>query len=312
LCFTKDVLQHLSLLFVFSLKLKFIMKKDIVDPILKAIKIFPENIFFLITGTIILTLPMIATIGQFLNTGYFQKTVPILLLYWPGSDFKIRIQIVIWFFMGLIFISYLAGIAYMFNKRTLGKVILITISAFICSGMLRAFLTWIFGWHESPLPDLTGKADSAILSQWHNPIWEEIVFRGIPLLILLAVEKYITKKRTNLGILIYCIVPSVVFGFYHIPGHGMIRFFDTILLGIVFSWLALRYTFFAPVVMHYVADAMIVLSLIKIPTVQSSEVEWLLQYGNSLNSFFFLLTFFLLISIPVLLIYYYRKIELRP
>jgi hypothetical protein len=161
--------------------------------------------------------------------------------------------------------------------------------------------------HESPFPDLTGKANASILSQWHNPIWEELVFRGIPLLILLWVEKTFTKKRTTAGVLIYIIVPAVIFGLYHIPGHGLIRFFDTLILGAGFSWMALKFTFFAPVVMHYIADAMIVLNLSKIPTIQPPEVEWLLHYGPSLNTFSFMMILILFVLIPVLLIYYYNK-----
>jgi hypothetical protein len=286
-----------------------IMKKLIPQWLTKAFDLIPQNILILIAGTTILILPMIATIGQFLNTGYFQKATPILLVFWPGSDFKITIQMFVWLFMGLVFISYIAGIAYMFYKRTLGKVILITISFFIFSGLLRSLLTAAFGLHESPMPDLTGKANSALLSQWHNPIWEEIVFRGIPLIILLAVEKYITKKRTTTGILIYCILPAIAFGFYHIPGHGLIRFFDTLILGAGFSWLAIRYTFFAPVVMHYIADAMIVFSLGKIPTIQPAEIEWLTKYGPTLNTFSFFAALTLIFVIPALMIY--NTIKLR-
>jgi hypothetical protein len=285
------------------------MEKSLFKTLSKSLNLFPENILFLLIGTTILIIPMVATIGQFLSTSYFQKTVPILLLFWPGSDFTIKIQMLVWIFMGLVFISYLTGIAYMFHNRSLGKVILLTILAFMCSGLLRATLTRIFGWQESAMPDLAGKANAAILSQWHNPIWEEVVFRGGPLLILLSVEKYITKKRTIIGIVLYFLVPAVVFGFYHIPGHGIIRFFDTLLLGTVFSWLALRYTFFAPMVMHYIADAMIVMNLNKIPSVQPSEVKWLIEYGSSLNSFYSLFILLLVIMIPVLTAYYFMKIR---
>jgi hypothetical protein len=286
-----------------------VMKPNRIDLLSKTMSSFPENNLFLLIGTIILVIPMIATTGQFLNTGYFQKVTPILLLFWPGSDFKITVQMFVWLFMGLVFISYITGIVYMFQKRTLGKVIIITILLFICSGIIRTLLTRIFGLHESPLPDLTGRADASILSQWHNPIWEELVFRGIPLLILLGVEKYITRKRTTAGVLIYILIPAVVFGFYHIPGHGLIRFFDTLILGAGFSWLALKYTFFAPVVMHYIADAMIVLNLNKIPTIQPSEVGWLVHFGPSLNSFSFMLVLILIVLMPVLMIFYYYKIK---
>ena len=276
----------------------------------KTLDLFPRNIILMSVVTFMLIIPLIATTGQFISAGYFQKTVPVMLLYWPGSDFTLSIKTIVWIFMGMVFLSYLAGITYMFYRRTLGKVILLTIIAFICANLLKTILTSIFGWQESALPDLTGKADSLILAQWHNPIWEEIVFRGMPLLILLAVEKYITKKRTTSGILMYLIIPSIACGLYHIPGHGMIRFFDTVLLGVFFGWLALHYTFFAPVVMHYVSDAMIVFNLDKIPSIQPSEIQWLIQYGKSLGSFFWLSAMLLVFLVPVLIIYTRRKLKL--
>lgn len=283
------------------------MKTTRFELLSKLIKSFTENNLFLLTGAIILLFPLIGTVGQFLNTSYFGKSVPILILFWPGSDINVKIPVFVWLFMGLVFISYLAGIVYMLKKRTLGKVIFITILFFIFSIILRNILTHSFGLQESPMPDLTGKANASILAQWHNPIWEEIVFRGIPLLILLGVEKFITKKRTTTGVLLYMIIPAVIFGLYHVPGHGLIRLFDTLILGAGFSWLALKYTFFAPMVMHCIADAMIVLNLTKIPTIQPSEVAWLANYGPTLNTFSSMLVLFLIILIPVLLIFYFLK-----
>jgi hypothetical protein len=218
-------------------------------------------------------------------------------------------QIFAWLIMGLIFASYVAGIYYMLKKGTLGKVMLITISLFICATLLQTFLKVTFGLKESSLPDLAGKANSTILALWHNPIWEEIFFRGIPLLILLGVEKYITKKRTLTGVILYCLVPSVICGFYHIPGHGLIRFFDTLIISAGFAWMALRYTFFAPVVMHYIADAMMVMSLNKISSIQPSEVGWIIKYGPSLNTFSSMLVLVFIVLIPVLIIVYYSRFK---
>jgi len=283
------------------------MKKSITESLSKATNHFPENILFLSICTIILILPMIATIGQFSNTGFFLKSAPLLIFYWPGSDFEIKIPVLVWVSMSLIFISYLWGIVYMLKNRTLGKVTLIVIIVFILANIIRAILASAFGWHESPLPNLAGKANAIIVSLWHNPIWEEIVFRGIPLLILILVEKYVTKRRTLSGVLIYCIVPSIICGIYHIPGHGIIRFFDTLLIGSAFAWLALKYTFFAPVVMHYIADAMQVLSLNKLPTIQPSEVEWIIQYGRTLNTFSLLFVLLLFALVPILILYYFIR-----
>jgi hypothetical protein len=283
------------------------MKKILTGSLIRTIDLFPQNIILLTVGTLMLILPVIATTGQFISANYFQKSIPVMLLYWPGSDFTLSITMIVWVFMGMVFLSYLAGIIYMLDKRTLVKVIILTILAFICTNLLKLILISVTGWQEKSLPDMAGKADSVLLAQWHNPIWEEIVFRGIPLLILLAIEKYITKNRTITGMLIYLIIPSVACGLYHIPGHGLIRFFDSTLLGIFFAWLALRYTFFAPVVMHYIADALIVFNLDKITSIHSSEIYWLVQYGRSIGSFFWLLTMLLVALIPVLIIYTYRK-----
>jgi hypothetical protein len=98
-----------------------------------------------------------------------------------------------------------------------------------------------------------------------------------------------------------------VCGIYHIPGHGWIRFFDTLIISAGFSLMALKFSFFAPVVMHYIADAMLVMSLDKIKSIQPSEVEWIIQYGKTLNSFFSLSMLLLLILIPALMLFYYRK-----
>jgi hypothetical protein len=106
-------------------------------------------------------------------------------------------------------------------------------------------------------------------------------------------------------VLIYCIAPSIICGIYHIPGHGIIRFFDTLIIGSAFAWLALKYTFFAPVIMHYIADAMLVLSLNKLPAIQPVEVEWIIQYGRTLNTFSFLFVLLLFALIPVLIFYYF-------
>jgi hypothetical protein len=186
-------------------------------------------------------------------------------------------------------------------------VILFTILIFIGATLIQKGLSAVFGMTEKGLPDLAGKANAAILGLWHNPIWEEIIFRGIPLLILLAVEKYLTRKRTLTGVLIYCIVPSIACGIYHIPGHGLIRFFDTLFIGAGFSLMALRYSFFAPVVMHYIADAMLVMNIDKIKSIQPSEVEWIIQYGSSLNTFSSLFLLLLIILVPALMLFYYLR-----
>lgn len=283
------------------------MRKDLTESIFKSLDTFPKNMVFLATGTLFLLIPMFATLGQFLDSGFFSREVPVLLLYWPGTDFEVKINVYVWLIMGLMLGSYLAGIAYLFHKRTMGKVILITIGIFIISMLIRSVLSGLFGLQENELPDMKGKANSLILSQWHNPIWEELVFRGIPLLLLLGAEKYITGGRTRTGVLLYYIVPAIFLALYHIPGHGLIRFFDTLVISLGFSWLALRYSFFAAVVMHYIADAMIVLSLSKITSIEPSEIPWILHYGPTLNTFSSMLMLAFIMLTPILFVSGYLR-----
>jgi len=69
----------------------------------------------------------------------------------------------------------------------------------------------------------------------------------------------------------------------------------------------LKCTFLDPVVMHYIADALLVLSLNKLPDIQPGEVEWIIQYGRTLNTFSFLFVLLLFALIPVLIFYYFIK-----
>jgi membrane protease YdiL (CAAX protease family) len=133
--------------------------------------------------------------------------------------------------------------------------------------------------------DLSGKANRLILSQWHNPIWEEVVFRGIPLLCLAFLVKKSPRAR-RVGTWCYFLVPSLVFAAYHVPGHGYSRIADTFVLSLIFAWLALRYGFCAVMVLHYIFDAVIVLSLGKLKNIRTDEVRWLADHFGILNSMF--------------------------
>jgi hypothetical protein len=285
------------------------MLKKISDQIFTALRMVTGNYFIMLIWVAILFLPAVATAGQYYSTDYFKHASPILLLYWPGSSIELKVSLTTWIFMSIIFLSYMTGIFLLLKRRTLGKVVLITVAIFIIAGILKAFLGTAFGWKEAPMPDLSGRVNQAILSLWHNPAWEEVVFRGIPLLLLLASEKFFSGRRTRTGVIIYIIIPSVFCGLYHIYGHGIIRFFDTVLIASGFAWMALRYTFLAPLTMHYVADSMMVSSINKIPSVRPEEVKWITEYGNTINSVSTLLTLIVMIILAGMTIYYYRKIH---
>jgi hypothetical protein len=162
---------------------------------------------------------------------------------------------------------------------------------------------WQRGWRELQVVremDLTGKANRAIFSFWHNPVWEEVVFRGIPLTLLVLVRRRI-PRAARVALWAYYLVPSVAFAEYHVPGHGPSRIVDTFILSLVFEWMALRYTFFAPLVLHYIFDAFMVLSIGRMPNIPRNEVVWLADHFTALNSTWSIAMLLWLVAIPVVL-----------
>lgn len=148
-----------------------------------------------------------------------------------------------------------------------------------------------------------------ILSLWHNPVWEEIVFTGIPLIVLNLIKNRTSEKIYKIGIVVYFVIPSIAMAMYHIPNHGLSRIPDTLISHSVSSWLALRYSFFAPLVLHYVEDAFMVLSIDKVKGVPLNEVSWIVQNSSILNAIFAVSVISLLALIPILSIWYLRRGE---
>lgn len=112
------------------------------------------------------------------------------------------------------------------------------------------------------------KINGAIFSWWCNPLWEEIVFRGIPLIILWCVKKKLSANGYKYAKILYILLPSIAFVAYHIPNHGTSRIVDIFITGCIFSYLALKYSFLAPLVLHYMFDANDILYLSNISYIQ--------------------------------------------
>ncbi len=206
--------------------------------------------------------------------------------------------------MGAMLVSYLAGIGWMLRKRTLSVVVLWSICALVVANLAASGLNSLTGWRELQVissMDLAGKANRAIFSLWHNPAWEELVFRGAPLLLLLLVRKNI-PRAAGWALWGFYLVPSAVFAAYHVPGHGPSRLVDTFVLSLAFAWMTLRFTFFAPLVMHYIFDALMTLSLGKMPNIPRTEVAWLADHQTVLNSTWTLTLLAWLMMIPVMFI----------
>jgi hypothetical protein len=235
-----------------------------------------------------LVLPLAATVGQFWTSGFFRQTAPFTVLFWPGIQWHWSIPLNATLIVAFFAMTYLSGIAWLFRQRTLAKVALAGVGALIAAQLLGAAVNYLTGWRELQQlgsMELAGQANRLILAQWHNPIWEEVVFRGIPLVCLaLAVKKW--PRAKTVATWCYFLVPSLIFAAYHVPGHGYSRIADTFFLSLIFAWLALRYGFSSVVVLHYVYDAMSVLSLGKLKSIPTAEVQWLADHFTLLNSSF--------------------------
>ena len=248
--------------------------------------------------------PAFTTAGQYWATGFWSQSAKVALLFWPGQTWNWGVKLPVWLGMGAMLASYLVGVAWMVRRRTFGLVVLTALGAIIVANLAGAGVNRLTGWRELQTVasmDLTGRVNRAVFSLWHNPAWEELVFRGIPLVVLLAVER--VQRRTPRWVLLsYYVVPSVIFAWYHVPGHGPSRLVDTLILSLVFAWMARRYTFFAPLVMHYVFDAVMTMSLGKMPNIPASEVTWIAAHSTALNSAWTIALLLWIASVPALVL----------
>ncbi|HEY2016264.1 MAG TPA: CPBP family intramembrane glutamic endopeptidase [Bryobacteraceae bacterium] len=251
-----------------------------------------------------LIVPLAATIGEFSNSGFFRRQVDLEILFWPGGKWHWAIPMNVAAIMAVLGLSYLSGIAWLVHRRTLGRVIFAGVGALIAANVVGSAVNYLTGWREGQVVgsmELAGKLDRLILSQWHNPIWEELVFRGIPLLCLAFVVKKWSVAR-KVATWCYFLIPSLVFAAYHVPGHGYSRLADTFVLSLAFAWLALAYGFSAVMVLHYIFDAMIVLSLGKFRNFRTDEVRWLADHFGLWNSMFSLAVLAMLCAMAFLIL----------
>lgn len=271
------------------------------------------NRVFQILLMFIFSLPLIATLGQYIFSGFILKNSDVLILFWPGVKKQFVISMPVLLSFGLMAASYAVGIAYMFRKGTFGKAVVLGFGGIFLAQFLGGIVNSIAGVHELQQVDssfLNGAVDRAIFSLWHNPAWEEIAFRGLPLVILLAIKNKLSPKGYRIGIAAYFIIPSLAMVFYHVPNHGVSRIVDTLIYSLISAWLTLRYSFFAPLVLHYIFDALMIMNFGAIKGIDKAEVQWLVNNGRLLNNSFAFGALAILLSLPIIFFLNFRKTEL--
>lgn len=259
-----------------------------------------ENSFLQFLIAIIFIIPLIGTIGQYITSGFIFNTESLELLYWPGCNQSLDIFLPVYISFGAMAISYVYGIVYMCRKNNFLKVVLISFGGLFLSQLIGDIINYFIGIKDMQninSMDLNGLANKAIFANWYNPLWEEVFFTGIPLFFYCFLTKGKSSKVKFMGKALYFILPSILCSIYHIPNHGQARIVDTFFTHVLLEYIALGFSFFANLVMHYIFDSIIVLSLYKYNNIPQSEIKWLVDNSGNLNTIMSILVIVFALSV---------------
>ena len=81
-----------------------------------------ENTVLQLIITIIFFIPLVDTLGQFISSNFIFEKLSIYLLFWPGYDKSLSINIYVWLSFGAMALSYVCGFYYMCRRKTFIKV----------------------------------------------------------------------------------------------------------------------------------------------------------------------------------------------
>jgi hypothetical protein len=118
---------------------------------------------------IVLLVPLIATIGQYVHTGFMLESHSLALLFWPGVDGSVAPSIPVWLAMGAMLTSYAAGIVYLAHRRDLCVVASLGLITALVSIGLAGIINSFTGWHEAQdIGDMTcpPKTEPASMLDW--------------------------------------------------------------------------------------------------------------------------------------------------
>lgn len=279
----------------------------------RAIIELPRNLLFQGIMVIIFIIPAIETIGQYIGSGYIWSKEGFPIIFWPGTKVEIFYSTYVWVSMSIMIASYIFGIMYLIKKKKFGIVTIVgIIGVFVIAGIVynltnklsNAMVHRVLQGMSS-----SNSADRNLFSSWSNPLWEEIVFRGIPLAFLLFLKKRLSVKKYKIAVILYFLIPSVMFSIYHIPNHGIVRVPDTFITGLILAYLALNYSLFAPLIIHYLFDARDVIDILDDRNIPRQQVVWLAQNSEILNKIYYGCFFSLIIVIPAIIIWNVIKLK---
>lgn len=266
-----------------------------------------KNKIIAIVLTFLFLIPLVLTILQYISSGFILKSSGVSLLYWPGSKKSFTIILPVFISFGIMGLSYLYGIYYLNKRNIFLKVLLITILSVVLGRVGISIFSNIFNIHEMQSMDsmdLKGIVDRAIFSQWYNPLWEEMFFTGIPLLIYKALYNKLDDKMKKVLLILYYTIPSIIMCIYHVPNHGYIRIVDTFIIHIFSQYIATNFGLISTIVTHYFMDAVSVISFSKIANIDHNELKFLFENQNTIDTVFLVSLLLLLISVVFFILKY--------
>ncbi len=124
--------------------------------------------------------PLAAAWAEFVSTAFVLRNAGFALIVWPGLNWQWVVRPPVWLSMGAMSASHLIALIWLARNRMLGKSFLVGIFFLILGQTVGSLVNLATGWRDLQTlrtMDLAGLIDRAIFAHWHNPLWEEIVFR---------------------------------------------------------------------------------------------------------------------------------------
>jgi len=87
---------------------------------------------------------------------------------------------------------------------------------------------------------------------WHNALLEELIFRGLPLLVGVATG----LSARSAWPYIYVCFTALLFGLYHLKRNRPVRFYDTAVFGVLLALVVLHYGLLPAVLVHSIHNAL--------------------------------------------------------
>lgn len=267
-------------------------------------RVFPLHPVFQGLSAILFLGPLFITISQYWVSGFFREDISVAFPDWKPWNWYLSVPV--WLIVGIIAIIYLASIFWLMRKRFLGYVALWTLVIIVIDNLSYSLSLYLSGWLDTMGVNHVRSFNKFIFAIEYNALWQELFFRGIPLLILMCISKK-WSKTTPWAKWCYIIIPSVLFAGYHIPGHGPGRILDTFIVGVGLAVIAMRYSLGASILILFFNNT---ISLLDYATrVPKNQTIWLIQNSIWMHPCETMCRYAFIGAIPILILWHWWQLK---